>query len=168
MPQIAWGAKVSGTFKNKVIAICDDLECDPSSLMAAIAFETGERFTPDVRNKMSGATGLIQFMPKTAEALGTTTDALASMTAEDQLDFVSRYFQPFAKKLPALSDVYMAILLPKAVGKPEAFVLFRSPSKAFQENSGLDVNRDGIITKAEATHKVALKLTKGMTVGLIG
>ena len=69
MVEIAWGARVSAAFKRKVISISEGLGCDPSHLMSAMAFETGERFTPDVRNKVSGATGLIQFMPATAQAL---------------------------------------------------------------------------------------------------
>jgi hypothetical protein len=39
----------------------------------------------------SGATGLIQFMPKIAKDLGTTTSALAKMSAEEQLVYVEKY-----------------------------------------------------------------------------
>ena len=168
MPEIAWGAKVSPKFKAKVIALCAELGCDPSHLMAAMAFETGATFSASIRNKVSGATGLIQFMPSTAKGLGTTTDALAAMTAEDQLDFVRAYFQPFKGRLLTISDVYMAILWPAAVGKPEAHVLFKSPSKQFQQNAGLDVNKDGQVTKGEAAGKVYDRLQKGLAVGLRG
>ncbi len=41
--------------------------------MAAMAFESARTFSADIVNKASGATGLIQFMPKTAEGLGTWT-----------------------------------------------------------------------------------------------
>jgi hypothetical protein len=58
--------------------------------MAAMAFETGETFSPSIKNKASGATGLIQFMRSTAKGSGTTTAALAEMTAVDQLDFVEK------------------------------------------------------------------------------
>ncbi|MBS0472778.1 MAG: lytic transglycosylase [Proteobacteria bacterium] len=159
---IAWGAKVGADFKAKVLTISAGLGCDPSHLMSAMAFETGERFTADVRNKVSGATGLIQFMPVTAKALGTTTDAMAAMTAVDQLDYVAKYLKPYKGKMKTLSDVYMTILWPAAVGKPEAFVLFKQPTKAYQQNAGLDANRDGVITKAEAAAKVQAKLIRGM------
>src|SRR2546428_85973 len=162
MPEIAWGKKVSPAFKTKVMAISTGLGCDPSHLMAAMAFETGERFTPDIRNPVSGATGLIQFMPKTAVGLGTTTAALAAMTAVDQLDFVAKYLKPFKGKMKTLSDVYMTILFPKAVGKPEAFVLFAAPSKAYEQNKGLDINKDDQVTKGEASSKVQSKLDKGL------
>ena len=168
MVEIAWGARVSAAFKRKVISISEGLGCDPSHLMSAMAFETGERFTPDVRNKVSGATGLIQFMPATAQALGTTTDKLAAMTAEDQLDYVEKYLKPYKNRMVTLSDVYMTILWPKAVGKAEAFVLFAKPTKAYTQNAGLDANKDGEITKAEAAAKVNAKMIKGMTNGIRG
>ena len=64
-------------------------------------------------------------MPSTAQALGTTTDELASLTAVEQLEFVEKYFEPSNGKLSSLDDVYMAILWPVAVGKPRDYVLFR-------------------------------------------
>ncbi len=162
MPEIAWGKIIGGPFKTKVIAICSDLQCDPSHLTSAMAFETGETFSPSIRNRQSGATGLIQFIPSTARDLGTTTDDLASMSAIDQLDFVQKYLKPFKRKMNTLSDVYMTILLPSAVGKPEASVLFRRPSRAYTQNQGLDVNHDGQITKGEAAAKVQTKLERGL------
>ena len=168
MPEIAWGKKVSSAFKSKVIGISGGLGCDPSHLMSAMAFETGESFSPSIKNKVSGATGLIQFMPKTAKSLGTTTDDLAAMSAVDQLDFVEKYLEPFKNKMSMVSDVYMTILFPKAVGRPEAFVLFRSPSKAYEQNKGLDANKDGEVTKGEAAAKVQAKLVKGLDKSLRG
>jgi hypothetical protein len=165
---LAWGAKVSNTFRNKVRKIAGDLGCDPSFLMAAMAFETGETFSPKIKNPASGATGLIQFMPKTAVGLGTTTDALAKMSAENQLDFVAKYFERQKGKLHTLEDVYMAILLPTAVGKPNNHVLFTKGTKAYDQNKGLDVNNNGEITKAEAAAKVREKLVKGMKTGNVG
>ena len=96
---IAWGTRVTDAFRNRILEIAANLEAEPSYLMAAIAFETGRTFSPSVRNKASGATGLIQFMPSTATSLGTSTDELATMSAEAQLDFVARYFQPNRGKL---------------------------------------------------------------------
>jgi hypothetical protein len=168
MPEIAWGKKVSAPFKSKVIRISSGLDCDPSHLMSAMAFETGETFSPSIRHRQSGATGLIQFIPSTARGLGTTTDALAAMTAEDQLDFVQRYLMPFKDRMRMLSDVYMTILFPRAVAKPEAFVLFKKPTRAYEQNKGLDANRDGQITKGEAAAKVHAKLVKGLGATLRG
>src|ERR1043166_3002928 len=103
MVDIAWGRRVSPDFKAKVIAICGRLGCDASHLMSAMAFETGERLTSSVRNKASRATGLIQFMPKTAVGLGTTIDELAAMSEIDQLDVVEEYFRPMRGRMVTLS-----------------------------------------------------------------
>lgn len=161
---LAWGDKVNEQFRNRVIEICREFdwsEDHPSWLMSCIAFESGETFSPDIRNAAgSGATGLIQFMPATASGLGTTTDALADMDAVEQLDYVQKYFKPYASRINSLPDMYMAILMPKYVGQPDDAVLF-SGGVAYRQNSGLDANHDGKITKREAAGKVAAKLVKG-------
>jgi hypothetical protein len=162
---IAWGKKVSSTFRERVLWIADDLGTNPDYLMACMAWESAETFRPDIKNAAgSGATGLIQFMPSTARGLKTTTDKLAAMTAEDQLRFVYEYFKPYAGRLKNLGDVYMAILWPKGVGKEDHFVLFdraKTPT-TFRQNAGLDVNRDGLVTRAECLVKVNEKLAKGL------
>lgn len=165
LKKIAWGSKVSSVFKDRVLWIADELDCDPNHLMACMAWESGETFSPSVRNMAgSGATGLIQFMPTTAKGLGTTTARLAKMTAEDQLRYVYEYFKPFAGRLHNLGDVYMAILWPKGVGRDDHFVLFdraKTPT-TFRQNAGLDVNHDGLVTRAECLVKVNAKLAKGL------
>jgi peptidoglycan hydrolase-like protein with peptidoglycan-binding domain len=150
--------KVSDAFKEKVVKIANDLGVNPNFLMAVMSFETGETFSPSVRNPVSKAVGLIQFMAATAKGLGTTQDALAQMTAEDQLDFVAKHFKPFKGRLKTIEDTYMAVLFPAAIGKGSSHVLFKKPSKAFSQNSGLDINRDGMVTVGEAADKVRAKL----------
>lgn len=168
---LAWGAKVSAIFRDKVRAISSGLATDPNYLMAAIAFETGCSFSASQPNKAgSGAVGLIQFMPRTAIGLGTSCAHLAAMTAEDQLDIVQKYFATYTGKLHSLSDVYMAILWPTAVSKPDDFVLFSrniNPA-AYRQNAGLDVNGDGKVTKSEAADKVQAMLAEGLRPGNIG
>jgi membrane-bound lytic murein transglycosylase B len=66
--KITWGVKVSDAFKRKVIVISQGLGVSPDFLMACMAFETGETFSPAIKNAAgSGAVGLIQFMPSTAK-----------------------------------------------------------------------------------------------------
>lgn len=162
---LVWAHKVSPDFVNKLLRICIVLRVDPDSLMSCMAFETGETFSPSIKNKKSGATGLIQFMPSTAGALGTSVEDLETMTAEEQLDFVEKYFLPWKGRLQTLEDVYMAILFPKAIGKPNSYILFAKNDlkypKRYIQNAGLDYNKDGYITKAEAAMKVKEKLIKG-------
>ncbi len=166
--KIAFGKVLPADLKQSIIDLANTLQCDPSHLAACMAFETGERFKSDTVNPVSGATGLIQFMPKTAEGLDTTTAKLAAMTEVEQMLYVGKYFAPRKGQMKTLSDVYMAILWPKAVGKAEAYGLFVTPSTAYVQNKGLDVNSDGVVTKGEAASKVQAKLDKGLSVELIG
>ncbi len=169
---LAWGAKVSATFRDRVRWIAEDLDIgpapgrpEPNWLMTCMAWESGRSFRPDVKNMAgSGATGLIQFMPATARALGTTVEKLAAMTAEDQLNFVWKYFRPYDGRLRSLADCYMAILWPAAVGRSDSYALFTG-GVAYRQNAGLDVDKDGRITKAEAAAKVAALLPEGLKPG---
>lgn len=161
-PAMAWGRRVSTDFKRKLVALAARIGVQVDYLMAAMAFETGARFTPDVQNPKTRATGLIQFMPATAKALGTSIDALAAMTAEAQLDYVEKYFAPYKGKLANLGDVYMAILWPRGVGKADDFVLFADGDAAYKSNRGLDLNQDGKVTRHEAAAKVQAMLDRGL------
>lgn len=130
-------------------------------LMACIAFESAATFSPSVRNRAgSGATGLIQFMPDTARGMGTSITALETMTAVEQLDYVGDYFRPYARRIRGLGDLYMAILMPRYVGDDGDAILF-SQGVAYRQNSGLDANSDGKVTKDEAADKVRAMLARG-------
>jgi len=170
--QLAWGNKVSPEFRTRIGKLCDNLCWDKAShgsiLMSCMAFESGQTFSPSIKNAAgSGATGLIQFMPATAKGMKTTVEDLAKMTAVEQLDYVEKYFFPYAPRIKTLSDMYMAILMPKYIGSPDNAVLFSDPKVGYRQNSGLDSNRDGFITKAEASAKVMGKYNKGMNPPLV-
>lgn len=172
--QIAWGAKVSPGFKDKVIEICKRLDINPDYLMACMAFETGETFSPNEPNKAgSGAVGLIQFMPKVAiEDLKTSTEKLGAMTAIQQLDYVEQFLKNQMKwnnkKLNTLEDVYMAILYPKAIGRTPDSTLFSKGTIEYTQNIGFDKNKDGKITLAEISEKVRVKYEKGLKQEYLG
>lgn len=163
--KLAWGARVSEAFRQRVLAICDTFgwsDEHASWLMACMHFESGGTFSPSVANAAgSGAVGLIQFMPRTAEGLGTSAAELGGMTAVEQLDYVEKYFRPYARRIASLSDMYMAILLPRAIGDHEDAVLF-SDGVAYRQNAALDRNSDGKVTKAEATYRVQVALENGL------
>lgn len=167
---LAWGNSVSAEFRGELFALCARQGLVPDYLMACMAWESGETFRPNIRNAAgSGAVGLIQFMPATARGMGTTAEALAKLTAVQQLAYVERYFTPHAGRLRSLSDHYMAILWPAAIGKPEISALWDAATRptTYRQNAGLDTNRDRVITKAEAAGKVAAKLERGRDAGRI-
>jgi hypothetical protein len=170
---VSWGARVSRAFKAKTFAICRRLNLEPDYLMAAMAFETGTTFSPHIRNRQSQAVGLIQFTAPAARLAGTSQAALAGMSALAQLEFVERYMafriaQSPVGALLSLEDVYMAILFPAAIGRPNAHVLFRRGSIEYRQNRGLDTDHDGAVTKAEAAIGVRSILARGRLRGLLG
>lgn len=166
--ELAWGKKVSPAFKRKVIKFSAELGIDPNNLMAAMAFESMRTFRADIVNPDSGAVGLIQFIPVVAKELGTSTGALKKMTPVAQLDFVRLYFLRHKGRLKDLNDLYMAILWPRAIEKSASYILFSRGTRQYSQNRGLDVNSDGVITKAEAASRVQQHLVEGMRPELRG
>lgn len=166
--QLAWGQKVSAAFAKTTVNMSGRLGIDdPSWLMACMAFETGRTFSPCIRNAAgSGAIGLIQFMPATAAALGTSVEELAALSAEDQLLYVELFFRPWKNRLHSLGDVYGAILWPGMIGKPDATVIFEQGDEArpklYLQNRGLDLNHDGHITRGEIIARVSKELALGL------
>jgi hypothetical protein len=152
-------------FTTGVTQLAKKYDIPEDYLYAVMGFETGGTFSPSITNKAgSGATGLIQFMPTTAKGLGTTTDALSKMSRSEQLQYVDKYFSNKLSKGASLSDVYMSVLMPAAVGKDDSTVLFGPGGiipGGYTQNRGLDLNKDGVVTKGEATSKVANYLPTG-------
>jgi len=146
--------RTSQAFRRELLAMSERLRMDPDALAAVMSFETAGTFDPSIRNKQSGAVGLIQFMRSTAEALGTTPEELGAMSARGQLEFVERYLRPAAGQLASVADHYMAVFAPKGIGKPAGFPLYESPAQSYEQNKHLDADEDGRITKIEAAGPV--------------
>lgn len=146
-------------FNKKLEKVASALGVKKEDLMAIFKQESG--VNPKAVNSMSGATGLIQFMPDTARNLGTTVDELRKMDGVEQLDYVYKYFKSVGVK-PGMSlgDLYMAVFMPAHVGKPDDTVLGQSGAsgfsgKVYSQNRGLDRDRDGVITVADVKNSVA-------------
>jgi predicted nucleic acid-binding Zn-ribbon protein len=137
-------------FFQKVTAIAKDLKCDPNALLSVMNSESG--LNSSAVNKNGGATGLIQFMPSTAKAYGTTTQQLAKMSAYDQLDYVAKFLISTKKTAKmgdstlSAADLYSLIFLP---GRANRDVLTSSGEKYYSANAGLDMDGDGKITKSD-------------------
>jgi len=165
---LAWGARVSQPFRDRVYRLCGELswsEDHASWLMSCMALETGRTFSPSVKNPGSSAVGLVQFLERTAQYIGTSTAALRKMSAVEQLDYVQRYLAPYSPRIRSLEDMYLSILWPTAVGKPLDLVLWRKGDPIYKANKGLDANKNGSITKREAAQKVRDLLTDGLKPG---
>lgn len=150
-------------FIAKVKEICAKLDINPNWLMAVMYFESGGTFSPSVKNPYAGATGLIQFMPDTAIALGTTVEKLAKMTAVEQLDYVYKYYNVYKSKIKSYVDLYLVTFFPAAVGKDDSYVLQTSKlstSKIASQNPAFDTNKDNKLTVGEIKNFMLSKIPK--------
>ena len=154
-PQAQTTTPLAPTFLAKAQQTAQRLGMPFNNFLAIMDFETGGTFSPAVRNPQSKATGLIQFLPKTAEAMGTNIATLAQMTNEQQLDYVEQYFAPYKGSLGNLQDAYMAVLYPRAIGKAPTTILFRQGEEAYRQNAGLDTDKKGYVTVADAVARVS-------------
>lgn len=135
-------------FEKKVRKVAQKLEIPPEWLMAVMHAES--KFDASVSNqKGSGAIGLIQFMPTTAKSLGISAQKMKNLNPTEQLDFVYEYLnnvQKERKTYESLTDLYLGILYPSAVGEDFCYTMYASPSVTYKQNSGLDENKDGRVT----------------------
>jgi hypothetical protein len=122
------------------------------SLFDVFIFETAGTLSPAVKSSVSSATGLIQFLEKTAVSLGTTTEQLKTMSFDQQLNYVEKYYKQYINIVKASNDpldVYLAVLYPVLIGKQDSAVMTKKGASAYSANIGLDFNKDGSITKGE-------------------
>lgn len=131
-------------FTEKVNNISNELGIEADWLMFVMWFES--KLNPQAVNSVSGATGLIQFMPSTARSLGTTTDVLKRMNNVQQLDYVLAYLRPYKGRMKRWIDVYLAVFYPKAMGNPNFVITSDIIAK---QNKVFDINRDLDITVNE-------------------
>lgn len=124
-------------FTEKVNNICTELRIEANWLMFVMWFES--KLNPQAVNPISGATGLIQFMPSTARGLGTTTAVLKRMSNVQQLDYVLAYLRPYKGRMKRWVDVYLAVFYPRAMGNPN-FVI--TPDIVAKQNKIFDLNKD--------------------------
>lgn len=137
-------------FINKVKVISTAIGSEPNWLMQVMYSESG--LNPQAVNKYTGAVGLIQFMPDTAAALGTSLNELKQMSNVQQLDYVFKYLKPFTGKVKSYIDLYFSIFFPLAMNKPLDWVFQTaklSASLVAHQNPVFDLNKDGKITVAE-------------------
>lgn len=152
------------SFINGVNALAKKYDVDAGDLLGLMWSES--TLNPQARNP-SGATGLIQFMPDTAKALGTSTDAIFKMNRTQQLALVDKYFE--MNKLPSgatAGQLYASVFLPAYARKPDNFVVARAQGandagkvqpRWYSQNAGLDMNRDGAITIADLGLRLSSK-----------
>jgi len=165
--------KVKGSgrksFINKVKQVSYMLGYDPEWLMFVMNNESG--FKSNAVNPYSGATGLIQFMPDTATWLGTSTQELRSMTRNQQMDWVLKYFQKWksaGKKAKNSTDLALITFYPYAVNQQDNYKIGSENSierakTITKQNPGLDTDKDGFISVLDYKKWLVTKLPQGVS-----
>lgn len=147
----------AGSFAHKVKEVAKKLDIPAEWLMSVMYSES--KFNPAaVNHKGSGATGLIQFMVPTVKDLNDKMGTelymsdIRNMPAVNQMDLVYHYLDGVRQKygsFMSLTDLYLAILYPRAIGKDYCYTLYAKPSRRYTQNSGLDENGDGRVTVSD-------------------
>lgn len=151
-------------FEKKMLDISDKLGINANWLMAVMMLESG--VNPKIVNPVGGATGLIQFMPKTAIGLGTSTENLKKLNHVQQLDYVYKYFYPYRGKLKSGEDLYLATFYPYALNKSEDYIFGSEKGNEYslkisQQNPGLmKFSDDNYLSKKEWKQNLRFLLEK--------
>lgn len=144
-------ASLQAGFETKVRAMGTRLRIRPEWIVLCMYRESGLK--ANAVNPQSKATGLIQFMPKTAIRLGTTVGALQQMNAVQQLPYVEQYLRDQIKSTgihpTRLVDVYLLVFYPAAVGKPSSYVIARQGTTSYTQNSGISPYGDITVKDVE-------------------
>jgi len=139
----------------KVREICKEVGIQSKWLYKVFKPESGGN--PDAVNPYSGATGLIGFLPSTANYLGTDTSELKRMCTLDQLDYVRKYLLIISQKYKIHNsvDLYLAIFRPSTIGKPDSYVVGDKNSTIAKQNK-IYLNEDSVITIKSIKSFIAL------------
>lgn len=139
-------------FLKKLTYISKQLGVKPEWFMLVIQQESG--FNPQAVNSNGGATGLIQFMPRTIkeyeiDGKSLSTDDLMKMSALDQLDIVYSYYKQGMKiaglqKIEKPGDFFAITFWPALVKLPDTYVF---PDYVVEANKGLFAKIGGTTKK---------------------
>lgn len=102
-------------------------------------------FNTTAFNSNSGATGLFQFIPTTANELGYTTDQIQNMSASQQLSVYGEYLDRWDYGSGAQSGLGIMQAAPAYASRPGNFEVYAPGSRAYAQNPGW-VGSDGRIT----------------------
>lgn len=127
-------------FSIRLYRVCATIWANYDDMVRIMKAESG--LDPRIVNHQSWATGLIQFMPKTAQALGTSTWNLRKMTAVEQLDYVEKYFKQNSMwyALSSIESLYKVVFFPAALGKSDDWVFDAKDTPAHKvaaQNAGI-------------------------------
>jgi hypothetical protein len=142
--------------REAIRVLCQNLNIEESWFYQLIDLESNGN--PQAVNKTTDATGIIQFMPTTAKALGTSVEEIYNMTVSEQLPYVSKYLTKVkgSREFTSFLDLYFAVFYPRGIGQPHDYVIGSEVSETYakkvrEQNKGIDKagNNDGLLTPSD-------------------
>jgi len=128
-------------FTSAVSELASKYGINESEVYAVIQGESA--FNPQARNP-SGATGLFQFMPTTAEELGVSTEDIMSMSPTEQVELYDKYLQRWNYSGGNRLGIMQAA--PAFASKAPEEVIYAKGTAAWDQNPGWRELGDGPIT----------------------
>jgi hypothetical protein len=157
--------ELSPGFFSGLRAMCARLGCDPFDMLRVMCAESS--VSASAENAASGASGLIQLMPFNLPSVGWagTPQAFRQLSAEAQLPYVERYFEPWKSYgLTSVNRLYQAVFLPGTLsrGSSDGTVICERNgflSDAYAANASVDTGNKGYITVGDLRAAVYRRTT---------
>jgi hypothetical protein len=142
-------------FAKEVDRLSKKYNINPSHLLGLIASESG--FDPKANNETH--VGLIQFSKESAKLVGSSQAEILEMSRAQQMKLVEKYFDYWElPKGAGPGQLYMSVFLPSYTNKPSDYVVAKKGEAWYDDNVGLDVNQDGVITPSDLDNRVLKKM----------
>ena len=142
-------------FAKEVYRLSKKYNINPSHLLGLIASESG--FDPEANNGTH--VGLIQFSKESAKLVGSSQAKILEMNRAQQMKLVEKYFDYWGlPKGAGPGQLYMSVFLPSYTNKASDYVVAKKGEAWYDDNVGLDVNQDGVITPSDLDGRVLKKM----------
>lgn len=142
-------------FAKEVYRLSKKYNINPSHLLGLIASESG--FDPKANNGTH--VGLIQFSKDSAKLVGSSQAEILEMNRAQQMKLVEKYFDYWGlPKGAGPGQLYMSVFLPSYTNKASDYVVAKKGEAWYDDNVGLDVNQDGVITPSDLDGRVLKKM----------
>ncbi|MEM6764964.1 MAG: transglycosylase SLT domain-containing protein [Bacteroidota bacterium] len=151
-----------GSFEGKVKQVSQHLKIAPEWLMAVMYAESG--FNPaSMGVRFRGNVGLIQLsvpaVKRLNRRLGTRLymKDIQKMPAHYQLDLIHEYLSMIQEKygkIETLTDCYLAVIHPEAMGQDYCYALSSKWEKGFSLLRQMDDNQDGIVSISDVDRQM--------------
>lgn len=100
-----------------------------------------------------GAAGLNQMTPATLQQYGLTPQQYAAKSVAEQVEVMKQFYAPVKGRIKRAGDLYLYNFWPAAIinNYYSQQAIARKGQAAYDSNSSLDYNNDGVITRKDVT-----------------